>query len=317
MKKWAMIVDVAECENCNNCFLSCKDEHVGNDFPGYAAPQPLHGHRWINLYRKERGQVPMVDHVSMPAMCNHCDAAPCIEASRDGAVYKRPDGIVIIDPDKARGQRQLVDACPYGAIWWNEELELPQKWIFDAHLLDAGWKEPRCVQSCPTGALKSLKVDDEELAQRIEAEALEVLSPGHGTKPRVFYRNLHLFTKCFIGGTVVTRRDGVEDCLKDVLVILSREGEELARARTDAFGEFRFDRLDPDSGAYELRFEAPEAGGRTLDVTLGDSTYLGVIELASSPPDEAGSPASRQAASTNPAEEIADVQSELHPDTTI
>lgn len=136
--KWNMIVDVARCENCHNCFLATKDEHVGNDFPGYAAPQPLHGHSWIHLRTNERGQAPIVDAHSMPVMCNHCDDAPCIKAARDGAMYQRPDGIVIIDPVKAKGQQQLVSACPYGAIQWNEDLQLPQKWIFDAHLLDAG-----------------------------------------------------------------------------------------------------------------------------------------------------------------------------------
>ena len=31
MKKQAYIViDVALCEDCNNCFMACKDEHVGN-----------------------------------------------------------------------------------------------------------------------------------------------------------------------------------------------------------------------------------------------------------------------------------------------
>jgi len=34
MSKWNMIVDVEKCENCANCFLVTKDEHVGNDFPG-------------------------------------------------------------------------------------------------------------------------------------------------------------------------------------------------------------------------------------------------------------------------------------------
>ena len=33
MKKWNLIVDVALCENCRNCTLAAKDEHVGNDFP--------------------------------------------------------------------------------------------------------------------------------------------------------------------------------------------------------------------------------------------------------------------------------------------
>ena len=37
MKRWYMVIDVERCENCNNCFLACKDEHCGNDWPGYAA----------------------------------------------------------------------------------------------------------------------------------------------------------------------------------------------------------------------------------------------------------------------------------------
>ncbi len=32
MKKWNLIIDVALCENCNNCVLSTKDEQVGNDW---------------------------------------------------------------------------------------------------------------------------------------------------------------------------------------------------------------------------------------------------------------------------------------------
>ena len=38
MKNWNMIIDVARCHDCNNCFMACKDEHVGNDFPPYSAP---------------------------------------------------------------------------------------------------------------------------------------------------------------------------------------------------------------------------------------------------------------------------------------
>ncbi|MGF6478513.1 acyl-CoA synthetase (AMP-forming)/AMP-acid ligase II [Paraburkholderia sp. JPY419] len=65
------------------------------------------------------------------------------------AVRKRSDGIVIIDPEKARGRKDIVKSCPYKAIVWNEELQVPQTWIFDAHLLDQGWQHPRCEQVCP------------------------------------------------------------------------------------------------------------------------------------------------------------------------
>ena len=102
----------------------------------------------------------------MPVMCNHCDDAPCMKAAKNGAITKRADGIVIIDPVKSKGQKQIVDACPYGAISWNEELQIPQAWIFDAHLLDEGWTKTRAEQSCAMGVFQSVKVEDAEM-QRI------------------------------------------------------------------------------------------------------------------------------------------------------
>src|SRR5205085_1555811 len=77
MQKWNMIIDVAECTNCQLCALAAMDEYVGNDWPGYAAPMPKHGHKWINILQKERGQIPMIDIAYVPTMCNHCDDAPC------------------------------------------------------------------------------------------------------------------------------------------------------------------------------------------------------------------------------------------------
>jgi len=32
MKKWNMIIDVAECTNCNLCTLATMDEYVGNEW---------------------------------------------------------------------------------------------------------------------------------------------------------------------------------------------------------------------------------------------------------------------------------------------
>ena len=125
---------------------------------------PRHGHHWIDILQKERGQAPMIDIAYVPTMCNHCDNAPCLAKGGD-AVKKRDDGIVIIDPDKAKGRKDLVESCPYGHIWWNEELQLPQIWPFDAHLLDQGWQQTRGQQACPTGAMRAIKVEDDEMAR--------------------------------------------------------------------------------------------------------------------------------------------------------
>ena len=273
MNKWNLIVDVAECHNCNNCFLACKDEHVGNDIPGYSAPQPLHGHKWINIQSRERGSWPIVDTTYVPTMCNHCDDAPCVKQG-EGAVEKRADGIVIINPQKAKGRKDLVDSCPYGAIWWNEEHDVPQSWTFDAHLLDQGWKEPRCVQSCPTAALKSVKVSDAEMKAIIQAENLVPLRADLNTAPRVHYKNLGTFTSLFVAGEVVAHIDGVEECLSGATATLDKDGKNLGTITTDAFGEFKIDGLNPDIGKCELTISHPQYGATTIEITLDDQCIV-------------------------------------------
>jgi len=279
MSKWAMIIDIAKCHDCRNCFITCKDEHSGNDFPGYAAPQPLHGHEWISIKTKERGQAPMLDVVHLPTMCNQCGAAPCVAKSTNGAVYKRPDGIVIIDPVKAKGCKDVVDSCPYGAIWWNEALQLPQKYIFDAHLLDSGWKEPRAVQACPTGAMRSLKVDDETMTRMQAEEHLQVLKPELGAKPRVYYKNLDRFTKSFVGGTVIAKVGEVIDSVAGAAVTLLSDGQIVAASHSDDFGDFQIDGLPASESAYEIRVEKIGYSTATIAATIGESRYLGTILL--------------------------------------
>ena len=108
MEKWHLIIDIEKCEDCNNCFLACKDEHVDNNWPGYTLSQPRHGHRWMNILRKERGQYPIIDVAYLPVPCMHCNNAPCVKAAKDGGMYKRDDGIIMIDPAKATGQKSLI-----------------------------------------------------------------------------------------------------------------------------------------------------------------------------------------------------------------
>ena len=279
MQKWNMIVDVAECTNCNLCTLATMDEYIGNAWPGYSAPMPKHGHKWINILQKERGQIPMIDIAYVPTMCNHCDNAPCIAAARNGAVSKREDGIVIIDPDKAKGQRELVAACPYGHIWWNEELEVPQHWPFDAHLIDQGWQHPRAQQSCPTGALRAIKVTDEEMQRLVREQSLEVLRPEWGTKPRVYYRNLWRYATCFIGGTISAEANGAVDCVEGAIVRLVQGGRVLAETRSDNYGDFKFDRLAEGSGAYVAEIVVEGRAVKRVEATLGVSVSLGEIRI--------------------------------------
>ncbi|MGC2520889.1 MAG: 4Fe-4S dicluster domain-containing protein [Burkholderiales bacterium] len=279
MKKWNLVIDVAKCFGCNACTVACHDEYHGNEFPGYSAEMPKHGHRWIDIIQREKGRFPMVEVAYLPVTCNHCDDAPCVKAAKNGAITKRKDGIVLIDPEKARGQRHLVDACPYGAIWWNEEKQLPQAWLFDAHLLDQGWTRTRGSQVCPTQAMRTVLADDAEMQTMAEEEGLDVLHPEYKTRPRVYYKNLDRFFKAFVGGTLAGDIGGVTECIAGARVILQHGGRTLAETRSDAYGDFKFQGLEENSGAYRVEVADERFDAKRVEFNLEESAYLGTISL--------------------------------------
>jgi Fe-S-cluster-containing dehydrogenase component len=278
MKRWCMVIDVEKCENCNNCFLSCKDEHHGNDWPGYTLSQPLHGHRWMNILQKEHGQFPAISVAYKPKPCFHCDNAPCIQNTVNDEIYKRDDGVVIIDPHKAKGKKELVKACPYGAIWWNEDNQTAQKCTLCAHLLDGGWQAPRCVQSCPTGALTFHSLNAEEFDAFAASNNLSNYHrDGEVVFDCVLYKNIDLYNKCFVAGSVATKKDSIEDCVKGAGVELYQENSLIAHAATDTFGDFKFHGLDENSGIYEVRVSYDNRPCTKIEVGLGASTFVGTI----------------------------------------
>ncbi len=263
----AFVIDVAKCSGCYNCQLACKDEHVGNDWSPYAAPQPEIGHFWCRVDDHPIGTIPKVRIHYISHLCNHCRHAPCIRAS-GGAVYRRDDGLVIIDPEKARGRRDLLKSCPYGAIYWNEELNLPQKCTGCAHLLDHGAKLPRCVEACPTDAMQF----GEEAALQDYIEGATVMQPETGCAPRVYYRNI---PGLFIGGTVY---DPVE---KEVIIgarcILTSGGKHW-EVYTDDYGDFWFN--DLPVGVFDLVIHAPGYEYKVFDgLRSREQQNLGDIPL--------------------------------------
>lgn len=135
------------------------------------------------------------------------------------------------------------------------------------------------MQACPTGAMHSIKVEDSEMQSLAKSEELEVLRPELTAKPRVYYKNLYRFSEYFVGGSVAVDRNGTLDCLPGAEVALLRGGARIAEQRTDAFGDFKFDRLEPASGAYAVEIAHPGHEKKTIEVQLGESQYLGTTYL--------------------------------------
>ena len=260
-------IDVSKCSGCYNCQFACKDEHCNNQWLPYAKKQPLIGQFWLKVEEHVQGTKPKIRIHYIPVLCNHCEHPACMEAARDGAVYKREDGLVIIDPKKAEGQKQIMEACPYGAIFWNDVSNIPQKCTGCAHLLALG-KKPRCVDVCHTGAIRF----GEESEFRDFIREASVRLPENGQGPRVYYRNI---PGEFIGGTVY---DPVkEEVIRDASCHLS-SGAQVWDTSTDIFGDFWF--RDLPRGVYDLVIEAPGYQKKVLEkLDTAESINLDDIPL--------------------------------------
>lgn len=224
----AFIIDIKKCVGCYSCQIGCKDEHCGNDWMPYARPQPDTGQFWMKVNQYERGARPHVKVTYLPVLCQHCDNAPCMAACKTEGIYKREDGLVVLDPAKCNGCGDCVDACPYGAIFFNKELNIAQKCTGCAHLIDRKWPiaVPRCFDNCPNEVIQF--GDESEL----DLSGTEIFHPEYGTKPRVYYKGL---PKRFIAGTVY------DPVAKEVIIgatcTLTGEGGQFS-AKTDRFGDF-------------------------------------------------------------------------------
>jgi Fe-S-cluster-containing dehydrogenase component len=232
----------------------------------------------MNIMRKERGEYPKVDVGYLPIPCMHCDDAPCIKKSKKGTVTKRKDGIVLIDSEKAKGQKDILDTCPYGAIWWNDEKQVPQKCTFCVHLLEDGWKEPRCVQACPTGALRVVHAEDAAMEKVKNSENLEVYQPQYKAKPRVYYQNLYRYTRCFVAGSVALQ--DIDECAEGAKITLRKGAKKVVdKTVTNNYGDFKIDNLEEKSGKYILEVAYKDYEKKTVEVDVKKSVNLGTIFL--------------------------------------
>lgn len=279
MTRYGMVIDLSRCTACYGCFAACKDEYWENDYPPYSVGQPRFGQFWINVSKKERGEYPYIKVAYMPMLCQQCGDAPCMKEAKDGAMYRKRNGIVIIDPNKAVGQKRIVKACPYGVIFWNDEKNLPQKCTLCAHRIDEG-KIPRCVQICPSGCLTFGDFDDpkSEVSRLLAAGEAEVFHPEWETKPNIYYADLEKATTNFVAGAVAYQ--DLNECAEGASVVLKGPNGLMRSAKANAFGNFEFDGLGP--GGYSVRVKAPGYKPQVVSFELKTNHYLGTVNLARS-----------------------------------
>ncbi len=174
------VIDHSRCIGCHACTVACKSENE----------VPLGSFRtWVKY--TEQGAFPKVKRSFAVLRCNQCTAAPCVSICPTVALSKRPDGIVDIDPDRCVGCKSCMQACPYDALYINEELGTAQKCHFCAHRTERGLA-PACAVVCPTEAIIPGDFHDpQSRVSRMRAGGdLDVRKAEAGTGPNVYYRDV-------------------------------------------------------------------------------------------------------------------------------
>jgi Fe-S-cluster-containing dehydrogenase component len=276
MARYGFVFNVERCNGCYSCFLACKDEYTGRCHrPTCAATTEGVNLVKVNEIEYGTGSKVKVDYVH--TICQQCENPACMAKYPD-QIYKRPDGIVIIDPEKAKGNKEMIKACPYGAIVWNEKADLPQKCTMCAHMLDAGEKVTRCSEVCPNQALLFGDLDDpkSEIAKYVKEhkDELTQLKTEYGTKPTHYYRHL---PAPFVAGEVVCGDTG-ECCKGAVIKLTCDECGTVYKAETDFLGDFEIRRL-PLNKSFTLVVKAAGYKAKELKVRTMAAVNLGEIVL--------------------------------------
>ena len=297
MARLSLLIDVTKCTGCYNCFLACRDEYFGNDYAPTRPPSRSTASSGCRSRRSSGAAIPSPRSTTSRSRAMHCeDAALHRPWPPTGPCYRRADGIVIIDPEKAKGQKAIVNACPYRVIFWNEELEIPQKCTICAHLLDEGEKEPRCVEACPTGALVFGDLDDpeSEIAKLVAAaRSSRPTIPSTAPRPLVKYVGL---PKRFIVGEVV-RRDDPGECAEGVLDHAGGRRRQ-AGDRVRQLRRLRVRRPGARTRPIKVRVELAGYGSMIIEVVTKNDVDLGEI-LAGAVDSDADAPAQRSATSNS------------------
>jgi Fe-S-cluster-containing dehydrogenase component/formate-dependent nitrite reductase membrane component NrfD len=175
--QYGFLIDHRRCIGCHACTVACKAENG----------VPVGSFRtWVKY--TEKGRFPEIKRHFAVLRCNHCTSAPCVTICPVNALEKRPDGIVDIDRDACIGCRACMQACPYDAIYLNEDSGAVEKCHYCAHRVEKDL-EPACVTVCPVGAIIPGDLHDPEsrIARMAREHDTTVRRPEQGTEPNVYY----------------------------------------------------------------------------------------------------------------------------------
>lgn len=136
MTRYALFIDEEACWGCRTCEVACKQEMNAPDGVSLIAlvedgPRFQEGNPYF-MYRLR--------------LCRHCEDPPCAEACPEGAIQKRPDGIVLLQEEACSGCGICLEACPYGAVAFDPSINKAKKCNLCHHRVERGLL-PACADN--------------------------------------------------------------------------------------------------------------------------------------------------------------------------
>lgn len=120
------------CTGCRTCEMVCSLDKEGECNPAKSRIKVL---------------TLLKDGIDIPAFCQHCEYAPCLDVCPINAVKRnRETGAVEINSEVCIGCRACMLVCPYGAL----RLDLNRRVMVKCDLCGG---DPKCARFCITKAL--------------------------------------------------------------------------------------------------------------------------------------------------------------------
>ena len=163
---YKFLIDPDRCLGCSACEAACKE--------GYDLEIGIRRRKVVEI---EHGSFPNVKRRYFSMACFHCDDAPCMRVCRMNAIYKREDGIVLVNKNLCVGCGYCLYACPFGEPQFKGSGVFGTKGKMDKCTLCYDRLEkgllPLCVQTCIGEAI--IVGDIEELLKIKEKRANAII----------------------------------------------------------------------------------------------------------------------------------------------
>ena len=150
MAEKLFMIDPERCTGCRLCEMVCAVKHTGSSNPKRSRIRVV---KW-----EDKG-------VYLPNNCRQCRKAPCMDACPEEALRRDTTlDAVIVDQDACIGCYACVDACPFGAMGFDD--------AGVAFKCDLCGGDPQCVRFCDIKAVDYIEVKTHR-SQRMRESAAD------------------------------------------------------------------------------------------------------------------------------------------------